>query len=96
MTVAMTDGVLQVSGVCTVEEAETIANFLQEGASSVDVTGCTHLHTAGFQLLLRARLPIEGIPANPALARWVLPLLSAQSSAEAGAAIAQSLTRSME
>ena len=90
MTVAMTDGVLQISGVCTVEEAEAIANFLQEGATSVDITGCTHLHTAGFQLLLTARLPIQGRPANPLLTRWVLPLLGAQPAA--GAAIAETLT----
>lgn len=97
MTIAMTDTVLHISNVCTVEDAEAIASNLQEGVTSVDMTGCTHLHTAVFQLLFAARVPVCGMPANPALTRWVLPLLEAWPPAAAGAVhIPKSLSRSTE
>jgi hypothetical protein len=64
-------------GACAVEDAETLLNLVQQGAEAIDWTGCTRLHTACLQVLLAAGLPLLGPPANPALARWVTPRLTA-------------------
>jgi hypothetical protein len=74
------DAVLM-EGVCPVEDAETLLHLLQAGASHVDWTGCTHLHASCLQVLLVAGLPVRGLPANAALARWVEPLFAAAGTA---------------
>jgi hypothetical protein len=62
--------------VCTVEDALPLLEFLKSGdAPEVDLSACTWLHTALLQLLLTARPRLIGLPVDPALARWVAPLL---------------------
>ena len=75
MTIRRADDAIFLEGVCPVEDAEVLIEQLQAGAALIDWSGCTHLHAACFQLLLFARLPLQGTPANPALARWLAPIL---------------------
>ena len=63
--------------VCTVEDALPLLEFLKStDAPEVDLSACTWLHTALLQLLLTARPRMMASPADPALARWVAPLLA--------------------
>ena len=63
--------------VCTVEDALPLLEFLKAGdAPEVDLSACAWLHTALLQLLLTARPTLIGRPVDPALARWVAPLLA--------------------
>ncbi|HEY0836751.1 MAG TPA: hypothetical protein VGE72_22765 [Azospirillum sp.] len=63
-------------GDCTVEEALPLNDWLlAEPSPSVDLTRCTGLHTALFQLLLAARPALAAAPEDPFLARWVAPPL---------------------
>jgi len=75
MTVRRLGDTIFLEGVCAVEDAEILLQFLQAGADSVDWADCTHLHAACFQLLLATRVPVTGTPANPELARWLAPIL---------------------
>jgi hypothetical protein len=80
MTIRRVDDTVLLEEVCDVEDAETLLQQLQGGgampvATQVDWSACTHLHTACLQVLLAARLPVRGTPANPSIARWVAPLL---------------------
>ncbi len=54
---------------CPVEEAERLLELLQSGtATGIDLDGCRSVHTAVFQLLLAAPLPIHTLPPEPMLA----------------------------
>jgi hypothetical protein len=75
MAVRRTDDTIFLEGVCAVEDAEIVLQHLQAGAELIDWRGCTHLHAACFQMLLVARLPMKGPPANPEIARWLEPIL---------------------
>jgi hypothetical protein len=64
-------------GVCTVEDALTLLEFLKGSeAPEVDLSACTYLHTALLQLLLVVGPRVTVPPGDPSLARWVAPLLS--------------------
>jgi ABC-type transporter Mla MlaB component len=64
------------TGTVTVEEAEPLASWLRDHHSAqIDLSRCTHLHTAALQALLSARPTIAAEPADAFLARWILPLL---------------------
>jgi hypothetical protein len=82
MTVRRADDTIVLEDVCPVEDAETLLNQLQAGASLVDWSGCTHLHTACLQVMLVAGLKVVGQPANPTLARFAPALLAAASQGE--------------
>jgi len=63
---------------CTVDEALDLQEWLGVAETPrVDLSACTHLHTALFQILLAVRPRLSGSPADPFLARWVEPLLIA-------------------
>jgi hypothetical protein len=63
--------------VCAVEEALPLLEFLKTADTpEVDLSTCTWLHTALLQLLLTARPRMIASPIDPALARWVAPLLA--------------------
>ena len=62
--------------VCTVEDALPLLEFLKStDTPEIDLSACTWLHTALLQLLLIARPRMMAPPADPALMRWVAPLL---------------------
>jgi hypothetical protein len=75
MTIRRVDQTIFLDGVCAVEDAELLIQRLQEGATAIDWSACGHLHAACLQVLLAARLPLLGTPANPELARWLAPIL---------------------
>jgi hypothetical protein len=75
MTIRRVDDAVLLDGVCAVEDAEFLMRELQAGATLVDLSECTHLHTACLQVILAARLPMRGTPANPVLARWLAGIL---------------------
>lgn len=71
MPVNCTAEVAQITGVGTVEEAETLLTWLQEHPhGQVDLSECTHLHSAVVQVLMAARpaFRAEPRPGTPAAA----------------------------
>lgn len=74
MPIRRDDDTIHLEGVCAVEDAEELLQQLQSGATAIDWTSCQHLHAACLQLMIAVRLPIHGTPANPEIARWLLPL----------------------
>jgi hypothetical protein len=75
MTIRRDNDAVLLEGVCAVEDSELLLQELQAGAALIDWSGCTHLHAACLQVILVARLPLRGTPANPALAHWLGPIL---------------------
>lgn len=70
-------GTARFEGVCAVDEALPLAEWLEEAAEPrVDLGACTELHTALLQLLLAARPAVAVPPEDPFLRRWVAPLLA--------------------
>ncbi|CDH46876.1 MAG: hypothetical protein IPL59_00650 [Candidatus Competibacteraceae bacterium] len=66
--------------VCTVEEAELLLQWLQDQPrGKVKLKECTHVHTAIVQVLLAARVMVTLPPADPDLARWLMPVLQSRS-----------------
>jgi hypothetical protein len=62
--------------VCAVDDALPLLDFFKANAAAeVDLSACTHLHTALLQLLLVARPKVSAPPDDATLARWVVPLL---------------------
>lgn len=80
MTIRRVEDEVLLEGVCTIEDAELLLQHLQDGASRLDWSGCTHLHSACFQVVLSAHLPMHGTPLGPELARWLTPLVDADAS----------------
>ncbi len=79
MPLVFTDTQVRFEAVCTVEDALPLLEFLRVSAApEVDLSACTHLHTALLQLLLAARPRLVSPPADPTLARWVAPMLTAE------------------
>jgi hypothetical protein len=57
-------------GVVSVEDAETLAQWLQKQASpAVHLGKCEHLHAAALQVLLALRPKMSAPPADPWLAQ---------------------------
>jgi hypothetical protein len=75
MTVRRAGDTIFLEGVCAVEDAEILLQHLHAGAHLIDWCGCTHLHAACFQMILVARLPMRGPPANADIERWLAPIL---------------------
>lgn len=77
MPLVFTETQVRFEDVCTVEDALPLLDFLKGSAApEIDLSACTHLHTALLQLLLAARPRLATPPADPTLARWVAPLLT--------------------
>jgi electron transfer flavoprotein alpha/beta subunit len=68
---------LSLDGECGVEEALFLAEHLAgPGALTVDLAGCTHLHTALVQALA-AGAPRRIVPPQEEfLARWLMPIFA--------------------
>jgi hypothetical protein len=76
MALVFTETQARFEGVCTVEDALPLLEFLTGSAApEVDLSDCTHLHTALLQLLLAVRPEVAVSPVDPSLVRWVGPLL---------------------
>ena len=67
------DGRILLEGVCPIEEAEALLRYLSEVPGAiVDWSGCDYAHTAVIQVLLAARPPIAGRPADPFLDKHIV------------------------
>lgn len=77
MTVEAREGaVIELSGVCGVDDAEALQRALLAAPdSTVKWDTCEHLHTAVLQVLLATKPRIGGAPSNPFLREHVAPLL---------------------
>lgn len=65
-------------GVCAVEEAESLLQWLQDQPrGKIKLKECTHVHTAVLQVLLAARVMVTLPPEDPELAHWLMPALRA-------------------
>jgi hypothetical protein len=59
-------------GVATVEEAEILLEWLQNRpAAKVDLSACSHLHTANLQVLMAAKTQVAGWPIDSDLRAWL-------------------------
>jgi hypothetical protein len=77
LTVRLDDGVLHLEGSCPVEEAEILLEFLLTNPGiPVAWSGCRHLHTAVLQVLMALRPPLQGVPDDAFLRRWIPPSLT--------------------
>ncbi|TNC09369.1 hypothetical protein FF100_26390 [Methylobacterium terricola] len=80
MSVRRDGDLIRLEGPCPVEEAETLAALLlAHPGIAVEWSGCTGLHTAVVQVLLRLRPPIHGLCGDAFAARWIAPLLNAST-----------------
>jgi hypothetical protein len=67
---------VQIDGVCGVDEAMPLLEFLQaHGAARIDMRTCTHLHSAALQVLMVAALRVAVPPEEEFLSRWLTPML---------------------
>jgi len=65
-------GTVVMSGKCSVEDAETLLQLLQQFPSaSLDWTDCTELHTAVLQVILAGRPVVMGTCGDPFIAEWL-------------------------
>ena len=77
MTATAEGGIIRLSGVCRVEDAETVLSMILSGPGrAVDVGAVTHLHAAVLQVLLAHRPPLVGAPADLFVRNCLTPLLS--------------------
>jgi hypothetical protein len=77
MTVRISvNGSVEMSGVCPVEDAEILLQFLLSAPNApVDWSLCESAHTAVIQVLLVAEARLQGTPKNVFLKDHVGPLL---------------------
>ena len=60
----------------SVEEAETLLEWLQnKPTAKVDLSACSHLHTANLQVLMVAKTAISSWPKDAELRAWLEPAL---------------------
>lgn len=72
MALESTKSMLKLSGIVSVEEAETLFDWLQRHPKGkVDLSRCEHLHAANLQVLLAFRPKIHALPADESLAGWL-------------------------
>ena len=77
MTVSLkTDGAIELSGRCGVEDAEVLQRqLLAAPGSAVEWSGCEHLHSAVIQVLLVGKPQLRGSPMSSFLKTHIAPLL---------------------
>jgi hypothetical protein len=76
MTIAYKKSLATFSDVVSVEEAETLLEWLQKKtAARVDLAACTHLHPANLQVLMVAKPAVSAWPNDAGLAAWLATAL---------------------
>lgn len=72
MVMKFSKNLVLLSGVVSVDEAESLLEWLQKKASSrVDFSKCEHVHPANIQTLLAAGTTVAAWPDDSALASWL-------------------------
>jgi len=90
MPVTFTNECVVFTGIVAVADAEPLLDWLQgKAAVSVDLSACTHLHSANLQVLMAAGCIARTWPADGVLTSWLGSALGAAGSAGV-ATIAQS------
>ncbi len=70
MPITLSERTASLEGVCPIEEAETLLEWLRNTAEpQVDLAACEHLHAAILQTLLALRPTIAAMSSDPLLAR---------------------------
>jgi hypothetical protein len=76
MTVTISNGSIELTGICPVEDAETLLQYLLSTPhATVDWSACESAHSAVVQVLLVAKAIPRGSPKSPFLRDHVMPLL---------------------
>jgi hypothetical protein len=76
MTVSFDEDMIRIDGVCGVDEAMPLLEFLQtHGATRIDMRTCTHVHSAALQVLMVVAVRVAVLPEEEFLNRWLTPLL---------------------
>jgi len=77
MPVIFKKTVATLQGVCTVDEAEQLLEWLaQHPKGKVNLKQCEHLHSAVLQVLMALKPPLSAVPSDPVMASWLLPAIS--------------------
>lgn len=83
MPIELGDDRAVLSGVCAVEEAESLlAWVLQHPGAPVETADCEHLHTAILQVLMACRPPFASLPEGGPL-RQILESIAAEEATAA-------------
>lgn len=73
---------VEIDGVCGVEEAMPLLEFLQtHGDARIDMRTCTHLHSAALQVLMLVTSRVAVLPEEEFLSRWLTPMLGSNPAA---------------
>jgi hypothetical protein len=74
MPIEYTRKTAKMSGIVTVEEAESLLEWIQKNPSGrLDLAACSHIHAANLQVIMAARPRIAAMPSDSQLAAWLLP-----------------------
>ncbi len=77
MPVSYKKTVAVLEGICSVEEAEGLLEWLvQHPRGKVNLKHCEHLHSAVLQVLMALRPTLSAPPADPDMAAWLLPAIN--------------------
>ncbi len=75
MAIKLNKKAARFQGVCSIEEAETLLDWVQaQKEPKADLGECAHLHAALLQILLAHRVEVTRLPADPWLSSWVQEL----------------------
>jgi len=75
MTIKLGKKAARFTGVCTIEEAESLLDWVQAHSQPrADLGDCEHLHTALLQILMAHRVSVTRLPPDPWLQHWLRPL----------------------
>ncbi len=77
MTIQVRGKLLKLVDTCPVEEAEVLHDKLLEKPDvQIDLSECTHLHSAVVQVLLAQPRAVKRVADDPFLSRWVVPAIN--------------------
>ena len=72
MPLTFAEDTILIDGVCGVEDAMPLLEFLQtHGVARIDLGACTHLHSAPLQVLLAVAERVTALPEEEFLRRWL-------------------------
>ena len=81
MSIDYSEEVACLSGFLSVEEAEGLLEWLSvHPQGRLDLSACSHLHSACLQVLMAAKPALITWPTDPSLALWLRNTLSSKSS----------------
>lgn len=85
MPLELHESTATVVGTLAVEEVADLVTWLRETARPrINLRRASHLHTAAVRALIAFRPKVSGLPADPFIARQVLPLLQASGPDRSG------------